>query len=268
MRNTGPDSPGITRLYPSFKVLEGKEAVYQDLEFPDPEEPGDRDLPFVYINMVSSIDGKVAVSGKSGAIGSDVDRSTMRELRSLSDAVMVGSGTLRAEKVSLTSEGRRRPEPLAIVVSSSLDIPLKENLKDAEKDRTVVITTERSLKNSKPEDLDEISSRARVLAAPEKKSSEGTVDLREALGLLGSGYGVRRLLAEGGPGLNYELISSGVARELFLTLSPQILAGEPERSLNIVSGRLLERGARARLISLHQADGELFLRYSLADSSG
>lgn len=253
---------GITRLYPSCEVLKEKSAVYRDLKLPERGLQESKDLPFVYINMVSSVDGKVAVSGKSGAIGSDVDRNTMRELRSHADAVMVGSGTLRAERVSLTSEGRRRPEPLAVIVSSSLSLPLSENLKDADKDRTIVVTTERSLEKSNPEELDEISSRALVLTAPEK-SAGGPVNLIAALRLLFTGYGVRRILSEGGPGLNYDLISSGVARELFLTLSPQIIAGEPARSLNIVSGELLEKGTSTRLIEIHKAEEELFLRYSL-----
>ena len=41
------------------------------------------------------------MEGKAAGIGSTADRRTMRTLRSKVDAVMIGAGTLRAEKLSL-----------------------------------------------------------------------------------------------------------------------------------------------------------------------
>ncbi len=70
--------------------------------------------------MVSTVDGRTAVSDKAGGIGSPVDRATMRNLRSMVDAVMVGAGTLRAEKLALgLDDGPGVAQPLAVVVSES-----------------------------------------------------------------------------------------------------------------------------------------------------
>lgn len=214
--------------------------------------------------MVSSVDGRVSVKGKSGAIGSDTDRQTMRELRSKADAVMAGSGTLRAEKVSLTSEGRRTPEPIAVIVSGSLNLPLRENLKDSRKDRTLILTTESSAQGNQ-EKLRELEDMATLV--PCRENENGEIDLSDALGKLRRDHGIESLLSEGGPGLNHRLISAGLADELFLTLSPQILSGLPGSSLNITSGDLLENPVKTRLISVYTSTSErlteLFLRYEI-----
>ena len=62
--------------------------------------PGERapaDRPFVYLNMVATVDGRATIGGRSRALGSDADTLLLTELRALADAVLVGSGTLRAE---------------------------------------------------------------------------------------------------------------------------------------------------------------------------
>src|SRR5688572_23870655 len=53
--------------------------------------------PFVYINMVASVDGRATIDGRAHALGSDTDTLLLTELRALADAVLIGSGTLRAE---------------------------------------------------------------------------------------------------------------------------------------------------------------------------
>src|SRR5215208_5128535 len=58
--------------------------------------------PFVFLNMVQSADGKTAIEGKASRLGTDNDRSVMRTLRSRADAVMIGGGTIRAERLSLS----------------------------------------------------------------------------------------------------------------------------------------------------------------------
>ena len=60
-----------------------------------PEPPVDR--PFVRCNMISSIDGAIAVEGRSGMLGGPADRRVFATLRSLADVILVGAGTVRAE---------------------------------------------------------------------------------------------------------------------------------------------------------------------------
>ena len=65
---------------------------YTTLELPPP--PADR--PYVLMNMVSSVDGKVVIEGTEQGLGSKVDQRLMRELRVNADMVINGASTLRA----------------------------------------------------------------------------------------------------------------------------------------------------------------------------
>src|SRR6188472_2641440 len=62
-----------------------------------PRDRAPDDRPFVYLNMVSTADGRAAIDGRSHALGSEVDTLLLTELRTLADAVLLGPGTLRAE---------------------------------------------------------------------------------------------------------------------------------------------------------------------------
>jgi 2,5-diamino-6-(ribosylamino)-4(3H)-pyrimidinone 5'-phosphate reductase len=243
----------ILKLYPlPAKEIAG--ALYEDLELP---LPGRRNpsRPYVVINMVSSIDGRTAIGGKASRIGSKTDRQAMRTLRSKADAVMIGANTLRAEKLSLGLDDPAGPQPLAVIVTKSGDVPIDSNLLVGDGQKVLVITTHHA-----PETLDD-RLRVRVLRFPPATLS-GAVNLTEALKILKAEHAVELVLVEGGPSLNHALISSNLADELLLTLAPKLLGGAPDESPTILNGPAL--AARdVNLLSAHLAGDELFLRYSL-----
>lgn len=243
----------ITRLYPLPAQEVAAGGLYEDLELP-PLEYRDAWRPYVILNMVSSVDGKTAVEGKASRIGGETDRRTMRTLRSKSDAVMIGAGTLRAERLSLgLDEFSAGSQPLAVIVAGTGNVPLEENLIAHERQEVVVFA---------PQDapLDLHDSAARVLRVPAGTSSG--VDLAEALKALKAEHAVDLLLVEGGPSLTYALISSNLADDLFLTLAPKMVGGTPGDPFTIVNGPAL--AARdINLLSVHLAGDELFLRYGL-----
>jgi len=241
----------ILRLYPPPTTEITVGGVYEDLELPPPERQ-DPSRPYVIINMVSSVDGRTTVAGKSSRIGSAIDRRTMRTLRTKADAVMIGAATLRAERLSLALDEASPPQPLAVIVTGTGDVPLGRNLISQERQGVVVITTQDA-----PVDLHDS---ARVLRVPSGTSSG--VDLGKALKVLKAKYAVDLLLVEGGPSLNHALISANLADELFLTLAPKLLGGTPNETLTILDGPVLASKG-ANLLCAHLADGELFLRYSL-----
>lgn len=241
----------ILRLYPPPTTEITAGGPYEDLEFPPPGRPGPS-RPYVILNMVSSLDGKTAVGGKSSRIGSETDRRAMRTLRSKADAVMIGAGTLRAERLSLGLDDPSLPQPLAVIVTATgADVPLESNL--IEPQEVVVITTQNT-----PQDLDErLQQRASVLRVPPGVS--GGVDLGAALKRLKAEHAINLLLVEGGPNLNHALISSNLADELFLTLAPKLLGGD---TLTLLDGPAPVT-RNVVLISVHLAGDELFLRYGL-----
>jgi 2,5-diamino-6-(ribosylamino)-4(3H)-pyrimidinone 5'-phosphate reductase len=244
-----------TRLYPLPPREIPAESIYVDLELPLAER-GDSHRAYVIINMVSSVDGKTAIGGKAARLGSQTDRQTMRNLRSHADAVMIGANTLRAEKLSLGfDDPSDKPQPLAVIVTRTGDVPLESNLILGEEQEVLLLS---------PRELPDYSSCGRVRRLPASEDQSGHVDLGEALEILKAEYGVDVLLVEGGPTLNHALISRGLADELFLTLAPKLLGSGISESRTILDGGPLPpETSSPDLLSVHLAGNELFLRYGL-----
>ena len=230
--------------------------IYQDLELP-PAGRRDARRPYVLINMVSSLDGRTTVEGGAAHIGGETDRQVMRTLRSKADAVMIGAGTLRAERLSLGLDEPAESQPTAIVLTNTGALPLESHLIRHERQRVLVLVPE-----SCPEEaVRRLSRRSDVLRSPTTRC--GAIDMEEALKVLTAEHAVDLLLVEGGPTLNHALISRNLADELFLTLAPKLLGGSRDEALGILKGQRVspEEPRLVNLLSVHAAGDELFLRY-------
>ncbi len=233
--------------------------IYLDLQFPDPP-PG---RPYVYCNMVSSLDGKVVVDGTERGLGSSADRGAMRELRLHADAVINGAGTLRASGASprlpddlaaLRLAAGRTRYPLAVVVSASADLPLDQPFFRDGSFHAAVFVRE----DAPAERLGRLRATGRRVVALPAEGFVGAV-----LAALRGDFGVRHLLCEGGPRLNRALLDAGALDELFLTLTPKIVGGEGLTAVH--GGGPYPRAALPRfgLVSVRPwpETGECFLRY-------
>lgn len=208
--------------------------------------------------MVASVDGQLAVDGKASGLGTATDRGAMRTLRSKADAVMVGGGTVRAEKLALGLDADDpRPGPLAVILTNTGGLPLESNLvRDPRQDVLVLLSAR----------ADENSERALRGHAEVRRMREAgaAIDLSEAMRVLKTEYGTETLLCEGGPTLTRALISSGLADELFLTLAPRLIGQASKPTPATEHGPPPETKAKAlRLISAHQVGDELFTRYAI-----
>ena len=76
----------------------GPVTVEQQLDSYRPWEEEGEGRPFVAMNFVATVDGRATIDGRSGPIGSDADTAMLAELRTRFDAVMIGAGTMRAER--------------------------------------------------------------------------------------------------------------------------------------------------------------------------
>jgi riboflavin biosynthesis pyrimidine reductase len=219
-----------------------------------PRERAPEERPFVYVNFVSSVDGRATVDGRAGGLGLPGDLEMLLELRALADAVLIGSSTLRAESYArlLGNEARRARreaaglagDPLAVIVSQSGDVPWDAGLFQAP-EQPVLVYADAVAPDGLP---------APVEVVPARGLPGVMADLRQR--------GIRALGSEGGPRLLRSLVDAGLIDELFLTLTP-VLTGEPA-AIRIVEGGPLRERAALRLEWVLERDGELFLRYSLA----
>jgi riboflavin-specific deaminase-like protein len=216
------------------------------------------DRPYVVTNFALSVDGRATIGGRSGPIGSGTDTEVLQRLRTEVDAVMVGAGTLRVERYGRIVpdpelRGRREraaglaPDPLAVIVTDSLDLPWDAGLFTAGFGRVLILTTSDA-------EIPETATKVRV------QRHTGSVDLRRAMAALREERGVRALLCEGGPHLHAELVGAGLVDELFITRAPKLARNEGPGLLEGVPGQPLD----LELVWLLEEDGELFARYRLA----
>lgn len=209
--------------------------------------------PLVAVNFAVTVDGRAAIGGRSGPIGSDADTAMLAGLRTRFDAVMIGAGTMRTERYGRlvpTQEARERREriglphdPLMVIFSRSLDLPWEAPLFRS-RGRVLVFTSS----DAEP---------PATVASLRVVRHEGQVDLGAALGQLRRERGIRALLCEGGPHLYGELQAGGLVDELFLTIAPKLTGGEAPR---IIEGELAGV-AGLELAWLLEQEGELFARY-------
>jgi riboflavin-specific deaminase-like protein len=210
--------------------------------------------PYLGLNMVSSLDGKATIEWRTKGLSTELDRRLFHQLRTQVDAVMVGAGTLRAERYGRMTKSQelrekriaegRAPDPLAVIVSGRLDLPADLPLLNEPEQRVVIATGSDA---SLPGMGDQVEY-ARV-----------GDDLPILMAYLDERHGIRSVLCEGGPTLNSYLFAGGLVDELFLTLNPKAVGGAA--ALTIVAGRELVEPAELTLVSLAEGDGDLFTRW-------
>jgi riboflavin biosynthesis pyrimidine reductase len=76
----------------------GPTSVEEQLETYRPWEEERAGRPFVALNFAATLDGRATIGGVSGPIGSKTDTAMLAGLRKRFDAVMIGAGTMRAER--------------------------------------------------------------------------------------------------------------------------------------------------------------------------
>jgi riboflavin biosynthesis pyrimidine reductase len=210
--------------------------------------------PWLRANMVASVDGATALSGRSGGLGGPADRMVFTVLRSLADIILVGAGTARAEHYRPVQAdeiwtglrtGRARVPAIA-VLTSSLDLNDCPRLLDSDP-RTILITTA-----SAPADrVAALQGRAEIVTAGQDR-----IDIDAALAVLAE-RGGGQILCEGGPHVLGQLATAARLDELCLTTSP-ILAGG---SANRVLAGAGEQPAALTLAHVLTHDGFLLARY-------
>ncbi|MBJ7472434.1 MAG: dihydrofolate reductase family protein, partial [Solirubrobacteraceae bacterium] len=170
------------------------------------------DRPHVMANLIVTIDGATSVDGASGTINAHApgDKLIFDALREQADAILAGTGTIAGETYGrLVPEEQARErrvtaglaaDPLAVVLSRSGDVP---------SDVPMLANADQPRRIFTGEDADPTA----------------------ALHSLRTKDGIEVLLCEGGPTLLGGLLRAGLLDELFLTISPVLAGGAPERTL-------------------------------------
>lgn len=222
------------------------------------------DLPWVYVNMAMTADGKIAPADRRAVrLGSAADLEHLYQLRAWADAIMCGART--ASHVASLGPGPVRfrrlrlrrglaEYPLRIVVSGRGRLSPRAPLFRRRFSPILILTTEAA-------GARRLAQWRRVADAVEVFGQQ-EVDFPKALRWLRQQWGVRRLLCEGGGELNAALFRAGLVHELHLTICPVLLGGRlaPTIADGIGVERLAE-ACRLTLRSMRRVGDELFLVY-------
>jgi len=245
-----------------------RDEIYRDLRFPrGVDVPVAR--PYTAINMVSTVDGKVAIGGPGTTrlIGSPTDHLLMARIELQADAVLLGAGLVRQDDPpypTLTPDQRAqrtamglRPDPLWAVVSTRGELEPLPRVFAGPREHTALFCG-RAIASERRRALEQHTQL--FVAETERVDAHwlGRV-LREQLG-------VGSMICLGGPTLNATLVEAGAADELFLTLAPKLQGGSHRPTVLEGHGFPPEHLLPLELLSLYGDGDELYLRYRLSAS--
>ncbi|KQS97119.1 dihydrofolate reductase family protein [Cellulomonas sp. Leaf395] len=258
-----PDLPALDLLVPVDAPVRLLAPRSDEAELVALFASGSTGGPHVRANMVGTVDGAATGANRvSGSINGPADFRVFRVLRALADVVLVGAGTVRAERytpldvpaelrAARAALGRADALELAVVTASG-DLP--DSLLDTDRPPLVLTT------GSAPS-LDTLRARVgadRVIVAD--AGVPGAVDPRAVIAALAD-RGLVHVLAEGGPTLLAQLVDADLVDELCLTWSPQLVGGPAGRVTHLPTWFA---PARALTLShLLHADGVLLGRWQV-----
>jgi len=166
--------------------------------------------PMVTLKLASSFDGRIATgTGESKWITGPEARRAVHVMRARHDAVMVGAGTARQDDPSLTVRdiGVDR-QPLRVVISRRLDLPLMSQLATSARDVPVVLCHGTGADPHLIETWQGLG--ATLLPCATKGSQLDPADVLRRLG----DHGLTRVFCEGGSALAASLIDARLVDEL------------------------------------------------------
>ena len=223
-------------------------------------------LPFVFVNMAMTVDGKIATANRTvHSFGSKRDLAHLYELRATADAILCGTRTVEISETILGNGGEKYRKlrqknglteyPLRIIVSGSGSIDPAANIFRKRFSPIIVLTTQ----NASARKLAQL----RQLADEVKVCGKREVDFHATLHWLKTKWNVKRLLCEGGGGLNEALFRASLVDEIHLTICPKIFGGRQAPTISEGIGfPILAQAEAFRIQSIKRFKDELFTVFS------
>ncbi|MCM2277619.1 MAG: dihydrofolate reductase family protein [Oligoflexia bacterium] len=217
---------------------------------------------FVFSNLATSLDGKIATSDRSVFhLGTPADRQQMQVLRRRSDAILMGASTLRAHRKFCYTRGRKL-QPANVILSRDLSgiSPEWEFFKDPAAPRILLVTGKLPAERAR---RFERSSEVVVLPRAALKRSIAQAILAEL-----ATRKIKRLLVEGGGGLMWDFVKENLIDEYHLTLTPRLIGGTEAPTLVDGEGFSPSEVVNVRLKSCRRLGDELYLVYAKTSKRG
>jgi diaminohydroxyphosphoribosylaminopyrimidine deaminase/5-amino-6-(5-phosphoribosylamino)uracil reductase len=227
--------------------------------------------PLVELKLAMSLDGKIALkTGPARWITGPEARAEGHRLRARADAVLIGGGTLRADDPLLTVRGVGGRNPIRVVLSRGLRLPLAARLFHDGAAPTWVLAPEPMARGAQGHRLRalgvEVVEYKRSGATSGRTRSRMASGLRSALEAL-AGHGIRRLLVEGGVEVATALLAARLVDRIHLHVAPIILGGDhPGWPLSLGVRRISE-ALRLESVQVRPLGADLAIEGTLAGAS-
>ncbi|QPM90080.1 bifunctional diaminohydroxyphosphoribosylaminopyrimidine deaminase/5-amino-6-(5-phosphoribosylamino)uracil reductase RibD [Pseudooceanicola algae] len=200
--------------------------------------------PLLTLKLALTLDGRIATAtGESQWITGPEARRQVHAMRARHDAVMVGAGTARIDDPSLTVRGLGvTRQPVRVVVSRRIDLPLMGHLARTAKDIPVWICHGRDADPSLVEAWQGLG--ATLLPC---EVSGRQLEVASVLGALGTA-GLTRVFCEGGGALAATLLGADLVDELVVMSAGLLLGAEGRPALGAMGIDRLAEAPRLDLV--------------------
>ena len=197
-------------------------------------------LPFVTSKIAMSLDGRTAMkNGESKWITSEASREDVQMLRSLNQAILTGSGTIKNDNPMMTVRTENADSnPLRVVVDSN-NIITDKSLNIFSSDANTLI-----LNNNNSEIL-----------------ANGKLDLKSVLKKLGE-MGINNLLLEAGSGLNGAMTEAGLIDEFIIYTAPLILGSDANPMIEIPLKKMSDK-IKLNIVEVSQIGCDIKIRATI-----
>lgn len=209
--------------------------------------------PFLTLKLAESLDGRIATAtGESQWITGPASRRLVHAMRARHDAVMVGGGTARADDPSLTVRGLGvSQQPVRVIVSRRLDIPLLGNLARTAQDVPVWIAHGR---DADPTLVNTWRGLGAVMLPCDLEGVHlSPASILQALG----GQGLTRVFCEGGGALAASLLAADLVDELITFHAGIALGAEGYPAIGAMGIERLANAPRYCLAETQQVGADL-----------
>lgn len=175
-----------------------------------------------------SIDGKLTMgAGNSSkelfSLFSNEDMEFIHLFRGNVQGIMVGKNTILTDNPFLTNRYEENKNPIRIIPTTTLDIPLDCNVL-SDQGKTIIVTTEKGRDEEKIKQIRERGKECLICG-------EDKVDFVELERQLEKNYGITSLMVEGGGFLNWHIFNQDIVDEIILMQLPIIIGGSTNITL-------------------------------------
>ena len=228
---------------------------------------GSPERPHVLMMSEITADGKLTLKKgcSSKILMKYMDPATeilLHRTRAACDAIMVGSNTIRIDNSFLTVRYVEGRNPVRVIPSSMAEIPPDAHVLSPDAP-TIIAVSEKA----PPEKVDALRKQGAVIVV----AGADHVSLPELMRILSAEFGIRKLMIEGGPTLNWHMLHHRLVDEIRLIHLPFIVGGSDTPSL--VGGMHIESEEemiRLALKNFYLCGTNLVTEYDVlyADGSG